>query len=103
MEISSIIDASSSTKDLQRANENVSGRSVIQKNIPCFEEKGSTTSWIRANTFDWNKEEISHILAFFLVKNVKAEAIDEFLAMYPNTDEPIHKEDFKNFCLQHLK
>ena len=102
-EISSIIDASSSTKDLQRANENVLERSIIQKNIPCFEDKGSTTSWIRANTFNWNKEEISHILAFFLVKRVKAESTDEFLAMYPNTDKPIPKEDFKNFCLQHLK
>ena len=102
-EISSIIDASSSTKDLQRANENVLERSIIQKNIPCFEEKGSTTSWIRANTFNWNKEEISHILAFFLVKRVKPESTDEFLAMYPNTEKPIPKEDFKNFCLQHLK
>ena len=98
-----IIDASSFTKDLQRANDNVSGRSVIEKNIPCFEEKGTTTSWIRANTFDWNKEEISHILSFFLIKRVKAEATDAFLAMYHNTERPIPKEDFKNFCLHHLK
>ena len=100
---SDIIKASSATKNLQRANENVCGRSIIQKNIPCFEDKANNTSWIRANNFDWNKEEISHILAFFLVKRAKPEAKEKFLAMYPNTDEPILKEDFKNFCLEHLK
>ena len=100
---SDIIKASRSTKNLQRANENVIEPNAIQKNIPCFEDKANSTSWIRANKFDWNKEEISHILAFFLVKRAKPEATDEFLKKYPDTDKPIPKEDFKNFCLLHLK
>ena len=101
--ISDDIKSSRSRKQLQRVNESDVQRNKIQKNIPCFEHERNSSSWIRANTFNWNKDEISHLMAYFLVKKVKQEAADTFLEKYPNSNNPVPKEEFKKFCLKYLK
>ena len=90
-EIISRIKASSSVKDPR-----------TQKNIPYF-ETNQEGLWIGANSFNWNKEDISNLLAYFIMKKEKPEAAATFLEMYPDSEKSISKEDFKKFCLEHLK
>ena len=90
-EIISRIKASSSVKDPR-----------TQKNIPYF-ETNQEDLWIGANSFNWNKEDISNLLAYFIIKKDKPEAAATFLEMYPDSEKNISKEDFKKFCLEHLK
>ena len=90
-EIISKIKASSSVKDPR-----------TQKNIPYF-ETNQEGLWIGANSFYWNKEDISNLLAYFIIKKDKPEAAATFLEMYPDSEKNISKEDFKKFCLEHLK
>ena len=73
-----------------------------QKNIPYF-ETNQEGLWIGANTFNWNKEDISNLLAYFIIKKEKPEAAATFLEIYPDSEKNISKEDFKKFCLEHLK
>ena len=65
------------------------------KDIPLF---------IRANTFNWNQDEdeISRLMAYFLVQKVKPEASNTFLEMYPDQSTPLPKTKFMEFCLQYL-
>ena len=73
-----------------------------QKNIPYF-ETNQEGLWIGANSFYWNKENISNLLAYFIIKKEKPEAAATFLEMYPDSENSISKEAFKKFCLEHLK
>ena len=89
--ISEAIKSSTSTERLQ------------QEKIPWFQGRDNNSLWIQANTFNWNKDQISHIMAYFLVKNVGPGAADAFLEKFPNPEKPVSKEDFKEFCVENLK
>ena len=73
-----------------------------QNNIPYF-ETNQEDLWIGANSFYWNKEDISNLLAYFIIKKDEPEAAATFLKLYPDSEKNISKEDFKKFCIDHLK
>ena len=74
---------------------------AIQDNF-LFERAGDNSLCISANGFNWNKEEISQIMAYFLVKSLKPEAADTFLEMYPDRNAPLLKTDLKAFCQEYI-
>ena len=73
-----------------------------QKNIPYF-VTNQEALWIGADCFYWNKEDVSNLLAYFIIKKEKPEAAATFLEIYPDSEKYISKEDFKKICLEHLK
>ena len=74
---------------------------TIQKNIP-FEHPRDNSLCISANRFIWNKDEISQLMAYSLVKSLNPEATCTFLEMYPDRNTPIPQTAFKVFCNKYL-
>ena len=106
--ISEDIKSSQCAKKLERVNENDSQRNRIQRNIPRFKDQISSSSKISANSFNWNKDEISrstkkNIPRFEHTSNFKSYVRSETAAtsseaeIYINPDEPFPTEDFEKF------
>ena len=106
--ISEDIKSSQCAKKLERVNENDSQRNRIQRNIPRFKDQTSSSSKISANSFNWNKDEISrstkkNIPRFEHTSNfksyVRSETAGTFseaeIYIYP--DEPFPTEGYKDF------
>ena len=106
--ISEDIKSSPCPKKLERVNENDSQRNRIQRNIPRFKDQTSSSSKISANSFNWNKDEISrstkkNIPRFedtsYLKSYVNSETAATFseaeIYIYP--DEPTPTEGYKDF------
>ena len=67
-----------------------------------FEHAKDNSLYISANEFNWNKGEISQIMAYFLVKSLNPEATNTFLEMFPDRNTPLPKASLEEFCNKYL-
>ena len=83
LQLNKSIDASIRTKQPEDLGRRFLEGNAIQGNI-LFESAKENSLCISANQCNWDKDEISQLMANFLVKNLKPEATGTLLELYPD-------------------
>ena len=75
----------------------------LRRDIPFYQSHDGSKVMVEANGFFWDKEEISPMIGYFILKNINPDIAEEFKEKYPDKDAKIPTRKYTDYCIKAME
>ena len=75
----------------------------LRQDIPFYQSHDGSKVMVEANGFFWDKEEISPMIGYFILKNINPDIAEEFRGKHPDKEAKIPTKEYTDYCIKAME